>query len=75
MPTITIDDATFAEAQDLAEQRHQTVDQVFTSVFRDGLQKIVSFEKTRSGIPLLPVRDTTPVTLEFVNELREEYGG
>jgi hypothetical protein len=75
MPTVTIDDAAFAEAMDLAQQRHQTVDEIVSTVFRDGLRKIASLEKTRSGIPLLPVRDTTPVTLEFVNELREEYGG
>lgn len=74
MPTVILNDEAFAEVKDIAEQRHQTVDEVVAAVLRDGLKKVV-LEKTRSGIPLLPVRDTTPVTLEFVNELREEYGG
>jgi hypothetical protein len=72
---ISIADDVFEAAKDVALVRHQTVDELITSISRDVLRPASTQLRPSEGLPTLPVRDTTPVTLEFVNELREEYGG
>ena len=39
---------------------------------REGLKYSAPQPVGRSGFPLLPMRDPTPVTLEFVNRLRDD---
>jgi hypothetical protein len=70
--TLTIDDDVLAEAEELASRRNQTVGQVISSLSREGLKSAAPQPVGRSGFPLLPMRDPTPVTLEFVNQLRDE---
>jgi hypothetical protein len=51
------------------------VEELINSISRDALRPASSKLRPSDGLPALPVRDTAAVTLEFVNELREEYGG
>jgi hypothetical protein len=71
--TLVIDDDVLADAERLAEERHQTVGEVISSLSRQSLKHAPFAPVSRSGFPLLPVRDTTPITLEFINQLRDEY--
>lgn len=73
--TLMIDDDVLAEAEELARKTGQTVGQVISSTSRDGLRGRPGATSSRSGFPLLPLRDPTPVTLEFVNRLRDELPG
>ncbi len=70
--TLIIDDDVLAEAGELAKQRSQTVGEVISALTREALHPKQPVYVSRSGMPLLPVKDMTPVTLEFVNELRDE---
>ncbi len=70
--TIDIDDDVLADAEQLARQTSQTVGKVLSSLSRMQLKLSLSASTGRSGFPLLPMRDPTPVTLEDVNRLRDE---
>ncbi len=70
--TIDIDDDVLADAEQLAKQTSQTVGKVLSALSRKPLKMTLSASGSRSGFPLLPMRDPTPVTLEFVNRLRDE---
>jgi hypothetical protein len=72
--TLAIDDDVLAAAKHLAERERKSVGEVISSLARQGLNRGVrSTRPVRNGVPLLPTRKGgTPVTLELVNQLRDE---
>jgi hypothetical protein len=74
--TLTIDDDVLAAAKDLAMRQHKSVGEVISALSRQALRPDESGHSSRTGVPLLPVRaDATAVTLELVNQLRDELPG
>lgn len=72
--TLTIDDDVLAAARAAAEREQRSVGEVISTLARRGLHAAAApVTAERNGIPLLPRRDAaTPVTLELVNQLRDE---
>jgi hypothetical protein len=72
--TLAIDDDVLAAAKHLAEREHRSLGEVISALARQGLSRGTRSNKTeRNGIPLLPSRKAAvPVTLELVNQLRDE---
>ena len=72
--TIAIDDDILAAARHLAEREHKSVGEVISNLARQGLSRSSrAVRAERNGVPLLPAgRDAVPVTLELVNQLRDE---
>jgi hypothetical protein len=72
--TLAIDDDVLAVAKHLAEHQKKTVGEVISSLVRQSLTRADrSSKRERNGIPLLVAqKDTTPVTMELVNRLRDE---
>jgi len=74
--TLSIDDDVLGAARELAAREQNPVGEVISALARKAMRPSLSFAKTRSGIPLLPLRpDAKPVTLEMVNKLRDELPG
>lgn len=70
--TLAIDDDVLAAAKALAEQQRRTLGEVISDLARQSLRRPVPLTE-RNGVPLLPVsNDTARVTLDLVNELRDE---
>jgi hypothetical protein len=71
---LAIDDDVLAAAKRLAERERKTVGEVISALARQGLTRSTRGVKAeRNGVPLLPVRrGATPVTMELVNQLRDE---
>ncbi|MBB3236538.1 CopG family transcriptional regulator [Phyllobacterium endophyticum] len=70
--TLAIDDDVLAAAKGLAELENKTIGEVISMLARKSLQTAVANTSERNGVPLLVVKDGTPVTMEFVNQLRDE---
>ena len=72
--TLAIDDDVLAAAKHLAEREHRSIGEVISTLARHGLTRSARGSRTeRNGIPLLPSRKSAvPVTLELVNQLRDE---
>lgn len=72
--TLAIDDDVLAAAKHLAEREQRTIGEVVSSLARQGLSRASGSSRAeRNGIPLLPNRKpASPVTLELVNQLRDE---
>lgn len=72
--TLAIDDDVLAAAKHLAAREQKSVGEVISALARLGLAGGASQpQRIRNGIPLLPSRQTgVPVTLELVNQLRDE---
>lgn len=71
--TLAIDDDVLAAAKHLAEREQQSIGKVISALARQGLSRERHSRIERNGIPLLDSRDSTvPVTLELVNQLRDE---
>ena len=72
--TLAIDDDILAAAKHLAAREHRTVGEVISSLARLALARSDEGSLTeRNGIPLLPSKKSaSPVTLELVNQLRDE---
>jgi hypothetical protein len=69
--TLNIADDVLAAAKSLAQQRHQPVGDIISDLARKALTRPSSSQK-KNGVPLLPVsRQSQPVTMELVNELRD----
>lgn len=72
--TLAIDDDVLAAAKHLAQREQRTVGEVISALARQGLSRGTRGSRSeRNGIPLLPSRKAAvPVTLELVNQLRDE---
>jgi len=72
--TLAIDDDVLAAAKGLAARQHKPVGAVVSALLRQALQPQTTLgANARNGVPLLPVRPgAMPVTLELVNQLRDE---
>lgn len=71
--TLSIDDDVLAAAKALAEMQHRSMGEVISSLARKALQPAPATRRHRNGVPLLEVKpDSTPITLELVNQLRDE---
>ncbi|BDT70156.1 hypothetical protein os1_43490 [Comamonadaceae bacterium OS-1] len=71
--TLSIDDDVFLLAKSLAERQHSTIGAVLSELVRQGLRRDASPSAHRNGIQLLPTApQATPVTLDIVNQLRDE---
>ena len=72
--TLAIDDDVLAAAKHLAERDHKSLGEIVSALARQGLGKGArSTRPVRNGVLLLPARKgSTPVTLELVNQLRDE---
>lgn len=70
--TLTIDDDVLLAAKELARQQNKSVGETISELARNSLRRPQP-GKTRGGIPLLKSRNRNkPVTLELVNQLRDE---
>jgi hypothetical protein len=72
--TLAIDDDVLAAAKHLAERERKSVGEVISALARHGLSKGSRTARlVRNGVPLLSTRkDGAPVTLELVNQLRDD---
>ena len=71
--TLTIDDDVIMAAKALASFKHKSVGEIISSLARQALRSDKQHGNVRNGIPLLPTsQQTMPVTLEMVNQLRDE---
>ena len=72
--TLAIDDDVLAAAKHLADRERISLGEVITALARQGLNRQArGVRAVRNGIPLLPARKgATAVTLELVNQLRDE---
>lgn len=73
--TLSIDDDILAAAKHLAERDRKSLGEVVSALARQGLAGTSREPRAeRNGVPLLPHRaDAGPVTLELVNQLRDEF--
>ena len=70
--TLDIDEDVLLAAKELARQRRKTVGQVLSDLARESLTRKSRVSK-KHGLPLFPVQpDAGIVTLEWVNQLRDE---
>jgi hypothetical protein len=71
--TLTIDDDVLAAAKELAARQRKSLGEVLSSLAREALHPQAGATRARNGVPLLPVRsDSKPITLELVNQLRDD---
>lgn len=72
--TLAIDDDVLSAAKHLAVREHKSMGEVISALARQGLARQGSSTRgERNGIPLLASgRQAAPVTLELVNQLRDE---
>lgn len=73
--TIKIDDDVLLAARSLAERERKSVGEVLSALVRIALKgdPLARRPKSRNGIPLLPsTSHAKPVTMELVNQLRDE---
>ncbi|TKT75796.1 CopG family transcriptional regulator [Aquamicrobium sp. LC103] len=70
--TLAIDDDVLIAAKAMARQQDRSLGDVISELARRALRR-PQIGGERNGIPLLsPHPDSAPVTLEIVNELRDE---
>ena len=71
--TIAIDDDVLSAAKSLAQRHNKSVGEVISTLARQGLLRDAPTTRDRDGVPLLHNRgDAAPVTMELVNQLRDE---
>ena len=69
--TLGIDDDVLAAARSFAAQRRESIGKVVSDLARQTLTQRHKV-RTRSGVPLLPVKEySPPITMEMVNEFRD----
>ncbi len=69
--TLKLDDDVLQAARAVAERDGRTLGEVVSALARQGLRR-AEVGPVRNGIPLLPARGGSPVTLDLVNRLRDE---
>lgn len=71
--TLAIDNDVLAAVKELANTERKSIGEVISALARRALRPANPNEKTRNGVPLLPLRANTPrVTSELVKQLSEE---
>jgi len=71
--TVDIDDDVLAVARARAEREHVSIGRVLSQLARAALQPTTATPAERNGLPVLPnARSARPVTLELINQLRDE---
>ena len=71
--TLAIDDDVLAAAKELATTERKSVGEIISALARRALRPVETDQKTRNGVPLLPVKPgASRVTSELVHQLREE---
>ena len=71
--TLAIDDDVLTAARGLAERQRKSLGEVISALARQALRPVTADAVMRNGVQLLPRRsDAKPVTLELVNQLRDE---
>lgn len=72
--TLAIDDDILDAARHLAARERKSLGKVISALARQGLRRSAHSQNSeRNEIPLLPSRkEAVPVTLELVNQLRDE---
>jgi hypothetical protein len=71
--TLAIDDDVLAAARHLSYREGRSLGEVISALARQGLRRDVDNPVLRNGLPLLPRKaGVPPVTLELVNQLRDE---
>ena len=72
--TLTIDDDILAAAKHLAERDRKTIGEVISALARQGLARAArgGAKAERNGVALLPRRGAATVTMDLVNQLRDE---
>ncbi len=72
--TLAIDDDVLSAAKHLADRERKTLGEMVSALARQGLARAGRAPAAqRNGIPLLPARKgAAPVTMELVNQLRDE---
>ena len=70
--TVDLEEDVLLAAKEIARQRGVTLGQVLSDLARQALTKRIPVT-TKHGLPVFPVRpDAGVVTLELVNQLRDE---
>ena len=69
--TLTIDDDVLTAVEELAVEQRTSVDQVISDLSRKALASHPKHIVSNDDFPGLPAREVGPITLEFVNELRD----
>jgi hypothetical protein len=72
--TLEIDDDVMAAVRARAEREHVSIGRVLSALARAALQPVAGSQKiVRNGLPVLPnARSARPVTLDVVNQLRDD---
>jgi hypothetical protein len=74
--TLSIDDDVLLAARSLAERQHKSLGEVLSTLARQALRRADpagDVPTIRNGVPLLPLSaHAAPVTMELVNQLRDE---
>ncbi|SAL81721.1 Antitoxin VapB39 [Caballeronia terrestris] len=71
--TLDIDDDVMAVVRARAEREHVSIGRVLSTLARAALQPVATTPTMRNGLPVLPnTRAARPVTLDLVNQLRDE---
>lgn len=71
--TLSIDDDVLAAVKGLAAAQHRSVGNILSALARQALRPNVPSSNSRNGVPLLtPRTEAAAVTLELVNQLRDE---
>lgn len=72
--TLAIDDDIMFAARNIAARNKKTIGEIVSELARKGLTPDRPTPKYRNGIRLMPVTPgATIVTLELVNQLRDEF--
>ncbi len=70
--TVNIDEDILCAAKDISEREGRSTGQVLSDLARIGLEKSKGPVKKRNGIPVFPKKSEKVVTMQFINQLRDE---
>ena len=74
--TLSIDDDVLLAAKSLAEREHRTLGEVLSNLARQALRREAPGGSVRNGIRLLHSSTAaSPITMELVNQLRDDLPG
>lgn len=70
--TINIEEDILCAAKDISLREGVTLGKALSELARLGLEKRGGTVKKRDGIPVFPKKSDKVVTMEFINQLRDE---